>query len=115
MRPNVKHNEGYESAIECDAWYQQAIDLRAEFEREHPHYCRKCDGWGQLGPWFGDPDVGFWGTSLCPECEGAGRCPWCGSSLVADAPERLVHKCSDPACKWHEEENRQGMVSLPEC
>ncbi len=48
----------------------------AAWKAEHPNYCHKCHGSGEVDA--SDPSVGIWGNEPCEHCVCEGRCPSCG-------------------------------------
>ncbi len=107
----VKH---YRDCILAMKAYAKA---KAEFEENHPGYCRSCGGWG--GHWYRyDPSPA--GVSLapgymedfaeCPDCVDQGKCPWCGSEYKDRMNGVLV--CG---CGWSSDKESKGLPEQPEC
>lgn len=108
----------------CNKMQQKYRDTLAAYEREHPHYCRKCGGQGAK---FVEYDPSPAGVSLspgymvdiepCTECVEQGKCPRCGAS---DLPwdEEAVWDAQDacPHCGWAWGKNSDDYApQQPEC
>lgn len=80
---------------------------RDEFIKLFPNYCKTCNGWG--GHWY-EYDPSPSGVSLapgkmrdfneCPDCYEKGRCPHCGSALIADPGEDRPDRWICWKCEW---------------
>lgn len=95
---------------ECWASMNAEWDKMDQWVREHPNYCRNCQG---MGGFAGSYDPSPAGVSLspgsmqefdyCQECTEKGICPECGKQMfdpdTSDWSEMLV--C--PHCNWKEE------------
>lgn len=93
-----------------------------EFEKNHPNYCRHCDGWGV---YFSTYDPSPSGVSLspgtmldcdvCPECVDKNLCPLC---MIETVPV-VGHEDNERVCltcNWKEDnENHEGLSDGPEC
>jgi len=99
----------------CDEAFAKAHDLREEFEKKHPNFCRNCGG---AGVFYESYDPSPAGVSLgsgsmidvylCEECIEQNKCPLCGQETLSEDGT----KCS--SCEY-EFEKSPTFPELPEC
>lgn len=94
---------------ECLQRLTRMRDLRNEFEKKFPNFCRACEATG----WqiytdsvpYGSTNVSMNSSDLCESCIGHDKCPRCGHFGTLDEDGWfLCHECGydseDKNCQW---------------
>ena len=99
---------------DCHALRTEALRARLEWEAMHPDFCRECHGFG--GHAEPGDSVPYGSTFVllpdvfieCPTCLEAGRCPWCGDTLLGESLDHFNQKqrcCCGYNARIHSEDN----------
>lgn len=101
---------------ECLQRLTRMRDLRNEFEKKFPNFCRACEATG----WeistdsvpYGSTNVSMNSSDLCESCIGHGKCPRCGQDETLFAEEKELtddfrfvcascgYDSEDKNCQW---------------
>lgn len=78
--------------------------VRSAWIREHPKFCRSCDGFGFVP--IGEPSVETPGEQPCVDCLDIGVCPLCRAELVGDETDSVCCNCGWCDHPAHREDHR---------
>lgn len=99
----------YDHTSECQAAIEAVEKERAEWIARWPNYCRRCEGWGMLGPEFALGRHWPEGVSeSCKSCLNDDKCPRCAAQPLKeletderckiDGSPLVTFECT--ACGW---------------